>query len=139
MKKFKDYITERSLDTQNAVDDASFNNDLSNPDTIVKINSYLAQLGKMEHLVPENALNKLKEKLGRLSISFEDVELTGKSDTYDLPLTQFGGRFGKDLDTPHTEFMSDDGISHQREGGLSLNLTYEMTDTNQYKLRAKIM
>lgn len=135
MKKFKDYITEKSLDTQNAVDDASFNNDLSNPDTIVKINSYLAQLGKMEHLVPENALNKLKEKLGRLSISFEDVELTGKSDTYDLPLTHFGGRFGKDEEGD----INDDGISHKVEGGLKLQLKHEVTSGNTHFLMAKIV
>lgn len=135
MKKFKDYITERSLDTQNAVDDASFNNDLSNPDTIVKINSYLAQLGKMEHLVPENALNKLKEKLGRLSISFEDVELTGKSDTYDLPLTHFGGRFGKDEEGD----INDDGISHKVEGGLKLQLKHEVTSGNTHFLMAQIV
>lgn len=135
MKKFKDYITERSLDTQNAVDDASFNNDLSNPDTIVKINSYLAQLGKMEHLVPENALNKLKEKLGRLSISFEDVELTGKSDIYDLPLTQFGGRFGKDEEGD----IDDDGISHKVEGGLKLQLKHEVTSGNTHFLMAQIV
>jgi hypothetical protein len=135
MKKFKDYITERSLDTQNAVDDASFNNDLSNPDTIVKINSYLAQLGKMEHLVPENALNKLKDKLGRLSISFEDVELTGKSDSYDLPLTQFGGRFGKDENGD----INDDGISHKVEGGLKLQLKHEVTSGNTHFLMAQIV
>jgi len=135
MKKFKDYITERSLDTQNAIDDASFNNDLSNPDTIVKINSYLAQLGKMEHLVPENALNKLKEKLGRLSISFEDVELTGESDTYDLPLTQFGGRFGKDEEGD----IDDDGISHKVEGGLKLQLKHEVTSGNTHFLMAQIV
>ena len=135
MKKFKDYITERSLDTQNAIDDASFNNDLSNPDTIVKINSYLAQLGKMEHLVPENALNKLKEKLGRLSISFEDVELTGKSDTYDLPLTHFGGRFGKDEEGD----INDDGISHKVEGGLKLQLKHEVTSGNTHFLMSKIV
>ena len=74
------------------------------------------------------------------TFTFDEVPpMMEQSGDVSLPLTLFGGRFGKDLDTPHTEFMSDDGISHQREGGLSLNLTYEMTDTNQYKLRAKIM
>ena len=135
MKKFKDYITERALDTQNSVDDGSFTNDLSNPDTIVRINSYLAHLGKMEHLVPEHALNKLKEKLGRLSISFEDVELTGKSDTYDLPLTQFGGRFGKD----EKGDIDDDGISHKVEGGLKLQLKHEVTSGNTHFLMAQIV
>ena len=54
------------------------------------------------------------------------------------PLTLFGGRFGKDIDTPHNEFLEDDGISNQVEGGLSLNISYEMTETNQCKLCANI-
>ena len=65
--------------------------------------------------------------------------MTEEKGDMNLPLTLFGGRFGKDIDTPHNEFLDDDGISNQREGGLSLNITYEMTDTNQCKLRAKIM
>ena len=55
-----------------------------------------------------------------------------------LPLTLFGGRFGKDTDTPHNEFIDDDGLSNKIEGGLSLNITYETTDTNQCRLRASI-
>ena len=54
------------------------------------------------------------------------------------PLTAFGGRFGKDTDTPYDEFLSDDGISHIIEGGLSLQISYEKTDTNQCRLRAHI-
>ena len=48
------------------------------------------------------------------------------------------GRFGKDVDTPHDEFLNDDGISHIVEGGLSLQISYEKTDTNQCRLRAHI-
>ena len=55
-----------------------------------------------------------------------------------MPLTLFGGRFGKDIDTPHNEFLEDDGVSHKVEGGLSLNISYEMTETNQCRLRARI-
>jgi hypothetical protein len=43
--------------------------------------------------------------------------MEGESGSYDLPLTSFGGRFGKGLDTPYDEFEADDGISHQVEGG----------------------
>ena len=55
-----------------------------------------------------------------------------------MPLTLFGGRFGKDENTPYNEFLQDDGISNQVEGGLSLNVSYEMTETNQFRIRAKI-
>jgi len=45
---------------------------------------------------------------------------------------------GKDVDTPHDEFLQDDGISNNIEGGLSLNVNYEMTETNQCRIRARI-
>ena len=86
------------------------------------------------------AVRHIRTSLMKLGLTFDEVPpMMEQSGDVSLPLTLFGGRFGNDLGTRHTEFMSDDGISHQREGGLSLNLTYEMTDTNQYKLRAKIM
>ena len=55
-----------------------------------------------------------------------------------LPLTSYGGRFGKDVDTPHDEFLNDDGISHMIEGGLALHISYDTTDTNQCRIRAHI-
>ena len=54
------------------------------------------------------------------------------------PLTLFGGRFGKDENTPFDEFINDDGISHKVEGGLKINFTYEMQEDNTCKITAKI-
>ena len=34
--------------------------------------------------------------------------------------------------------INDDGISHKIEGGLALHISYEMTETNQCRLRAHI-
>ena len=55
----------------------------------------------------------------------------GQSGSFDLPLSLFGGRFGKDENTPYDEFVNDDGISNQVEGGLSLKIEYEMMPKNQ--------
>jgi len=55
-----------------------------------------------------------------------------------LPLTSFGGRFGKGVNTPHDEFETDDGISHQIEGGLTLVIDYSMQEDNSYHLHARI-
>ena len=46
-----------------------------------------------------------------------NTEMTEQSGSFDLPLTRFGGRFGKDTDTPYDEVINDDGISHMVEGG----------------------
>jgi len=64
--------------------------------------------------------------------------MEGESGSFELPLTSFGGRFGKGLDTPYDEFAEDDGISHQIEGGLSLVLGYEMQEDNSCRLTASI-
>ena len=64
--------------------------------------------------------------------------MEGESGSFELPLTSFGGRFGKGLDTPYDEFAEDDGISHQVEGGLKLVLGYEMQEDNSCRLTASI-
>ena len=47
--------------------------------------------------------------------------------------------FGKDGNTPYDEFLKDDGISHMIEGGLKLNIQYEMNKNSSCKVYAKIM
>ena len=64
--------------------------------------------------------------------------MEGDKGNFSLPLTLFGGRFGKDENTPFDEFINDDGISHKVEGGLKINFTYEMQEDNTCKITAKI-
>ena len=87
----------------------------------------------------EIAIRQIRTSLSKIGLTFGQVTpMMEESGDFSLPLTLFGGRFGKDIDTPHNEFLEDDGISNQVEGGLSLNISYEMTETNQCKLRANI-
>jgi hypothetical protein len=135
MKSFKQHLSEKALDAGYPVDGADFSNDIANPDTIKRINAFLGALGQMEYLVPEHAINKVKEKLGRLGLSFGEVDLGEGSGEVSLPLTQFGGRFGED---DSGDAINDDGISHKVEGGLSINFVYEKTKGNTYRLSAQI-
>ena len=107
---------------------------------IQKINAMMGKIIEEDQQDSEYAVRYIRNSLMKLGLTFGEVPpMTEEKGDISLPLTLFGGRFGKDLDTPHNEFLDDDGISHQREGGLSLNLTYYMPHTNQCKLRAKIM
>ena len=113
---------------------------ISNPQVIRRLNAYVGAIANMEYMLPEHALNKLKEKLGRVGFSFGAIpEMTEKSGSFDLPLTKFGGRFGKDLDTPADEFLNDDGISHMVEGGLALKIQYEMLGNSSCRIFAEIV
>ena len=105
--------------------------DVTNPDTLRRLNAYVGSIGNMEYLLPEHAINRLKTSLMKVGLSFGEIPtMEGNSGSFDLPLTRFGGRFGKDENTPSDEFISDDGISHIIEGGLALKIQYEMSPKN---------
>ena len=57
---------------------------------------------------------------------------------FSMPLTLYGGRFGKLPETPVDEFVNDDGLQGQVDGGLSLEISYEMTEDNCFRIHAEI-
>ena len=140
MKSFKRYIKEVAGagpgggDARSQAVDADTGmsaGDVTNPDTLRRLNAYVGSIGNMEYLLPEHAINRLKTSLMKVGLSFGEVpSMEGSSGSFDLPLTRFGGRFGKDENTPSDEFINDDGISHIIEGGLALKINYEMSPKN---------
>ena len=117
MKSFKSYVKENLVGTSNErgidADTGMSAGDVTNADTLRKLNAFIGTLGNMEYLLPEHALNRLRTQLMKVGLSFGDIPpMEGASGSFDLPLTRFGGRFGKDTDTPYDEFVNDDGISH---------------------------
>ena len=142
MKSFKNFFKENvgTSDQNMAVDQGINPSEIQNPKVLKALNAYVGAIANMEYMLPEHALNKLKEKLGRLGFSIGAIpEMTEKSGSFDLPLTKFGGRFGKDLDTPADEFLNDDGISHMVEGGLALKIQYEMLGNSSCRIFAEIV
>ena len=108
-------------------------------DVVRKLNSVVGRIFAENQFDPESRLTLCRSALSKIGLTFDEYPtMTEESGSFNLPLTLFGGRFGKDIDTPHNEFLEDDGVSHKVEGGLSLNISYEMTETNQCRLRARI-
>ena len=106
--------------------------DFSNPEVVKRLNAYIGRIADVDHVLPEQTINTLRQKLMRFGLSFGKAPMmTEDSGVMDLPLTSMGGRFGKDENTPYDEFVNDDGISNQVEGGLSLKIEYEMMPRNQ--------
>ena len=141
MRTFKNFIKENigTSDQNMAVDMGINPSEIQSPKVLKLLNAYVGAIANMEYMLPEHALNKLKEKLGRLGFSFGAIpEMTEKSGSFDLPLTRFGGRFGKDTDTPTDDFLDDDGISHMVEGGLALKIQYEMISNSSCRIFAEI-
>ena len=99
----------------------------------------------MGHIVKEDtidhigAIAQIRNSLTKLGLTFGEVApFSEDKGALELPLTLFGGRFGKDENTPHNEFLEDDGLSHTVEGGLKLHITYEKTEHNACRMRAEI-
>ena len=136
MKNFNNYLAEKATDAGYPHDGSDFANDLANPKTIERINGFLGAMGQIEYLVPEHAMDKIRERLGRLSISFDEVNLSEDGGKMVLPLTQFGGRYGED---DSGDMVNDDGISHRVEGGLSLEITHTPTGNGTHFLKTKIV
>ena len=141
MRSFKNFIKENiGTSDQNMAADQGINpSEIQNPKVLKTLNAYVGAIANMEYILPEHALNKLRNSLSKVGFSFGAIpEMTEKSGSFDLPLTKFGGRFGKDLDTPTDEFLNDDGISHMVEGGLALKIQYEMLSNSSCRIFAEI-
>ena len=143
MKTFKGYLEEAGpvgLQHQTSVDvDGQDTYDITNPAVLKRVNAFVGSIAAREYLIPENAVAQLRNFLQRIGLTFPNVELP-ESGSGTVPLTQWGGRFGKDLSTDFDEFVNDDGITNRKEGGLSLNVETEAVGkTGSWKVYAKIV
>ena len=149
MKSFKSYIKEASgfptspgAEVPNNLGGSLEINpsDLGNPAVLKRLNAIVGQIGNHEYLVAEHAIQRLRGSLNKIGLSFPATpQIEGSSGSFELPLERFGGRFGKDENTPYDEFLDDDGISHIIEGGLKLSIQYEMIKNSSCKVFAKVM
>lgn len=139
MKTFKKHINENvnTSDTDIAVDKNDNMSEFSNPDVLRKLNAWVGSIAG-SYTLPEEAVHNLRKSLMKIGLTFGEAVMEGNSGSVELPLTLYGGRFGKDVDTPHDEFVQDDGISHQKEGGLALVLNYSINEDNSFKVTASI-
>ena len=110
MKNFKTFMSESGIGTshQNLAIDKNTNMAVfSDPTVIRKLNAWVGTIAG-SYVIPEQAVRKLRESLSKIGLTFDSVPvMEGQSGSFELPLTLFGGRFGKDVDTPHDEFVED--------------------------------
>ena len=140
MKTFNKFFTEMvgTSDQDQAVDKNMNMGAFSDPMVIKKLNAFVGTIAG-SYVLPEDAVYQLRNSLSKIGLTFDEVPMMeGDSGSFELPLTSYGGRFGKGIDTPYDQFESDDGISHQVEGGLALVLNYEMQEDNSCRLTASI-
>ena len=143
MKNFNQYVTEAGTGaagiwnqtpiTYNQTDPF----DVANPDVLKRVNAFVGSIADREYLIPEAAIQQLRNFMLRIGLQFPKVDLP-EGGAISLPLSQWGGRFGKDLDTPYDEYVNDDGITDRVPGGLSLDIKTEAVANGSWKVYAKI-
>ena len=140
IKEYKGYAGDaKGVGTQgmeDSIEDSALGaHNIQDPDVLKRVNAFVGSIAEREYLKPQQAVDELKEKLGRIGLSFE-ATLEGDKGTITTEVTQFGGRFGKDTDGSD---INDDGISHRKEGGLKMEVKYETLQNGTSKVYAKLV
>ena len=139
MRSFQDYISE---DAPGAIPGVATHvnqtggtdtYDIQNADVLKRVNAFVGSIADREYLIPENAVNQLKGFLERIGLSFDTPELPEGNGSVTVPLTRYGGVFGKSTDTPFDEFDRESGIDK------SLKIDVESLQNNSWKVYAKIV
>ena len=119
MKTFKKYIKEASGFPTGPVGENPNNlagevtdtlgSDVFNPQNLKRINAIIGAISNMEYLLPEHAITRLRGSLDKIHLTFPQVPtMEGSSGEFDLPLTLFGGRYGKTGTEAPDEITNDD-------------------------------
>tara|TARA_Y100001968_G_scaffold30964_1_gene23829 strand:+ start:51 stop:494 length:444 start_codon:yes stop_codon:yes gene_type:complete len=120
----------------NSVEDGSIGvHNIHDPKVLERVNAFVGSIADQEYLNPKAAVEQLASKLRTLGLDMNIPEMSGNG-SVNLEVTQFGGRFGKDIDGSD---IKDDGISHKKEGGLKLNVKYETLENGSSKVFAKLV
>ena len=109
---------------------------IENPEVLKKVNAFVGAIAEQEYINPEAALEQLGNKLKTIGLELGNVDMKGDDGKVSVEVSQFGGRFGKDLDGSD---IKDDGISHRKEGGLKLEVSYETLKNGSSKVFAKLV
>ena len=143
MKTFKQHVKEGmsplgvGVSTSNAVEYSALGaHNIYNPDVLKRVNAFVGAISEREFIKPQHAIDELREKLNRIGLNVSAVDMNGDNGKVTAEVKQFGGRFGKDTDGSD---INDDGISHKKEGGLKLEVSYETLKNGTSKVYAKLV
>ena len=140
MKSFKEFQNISEIRTKptpfNAPSDSDLNlNDITDNEIVARINNFVGSIASMEHINPMAAVNHLRAKLHGLGVEMvgELPEFVEKSGTANIPLSKFGGRYGKTGEEPASEVTNEDGVER------NLKIKYETLANGACKVYAELV
>jgi len=139
MKTFNEYLTE-NLGGDFGLDSTT-PYDIDSQAVKNKLNAVLGHVAVSEFMNPMAAIQQMESKLSQLGLHkkvsveghgvVQDEEFSGSGEL-NLEFTQFGGVFGKSVDTAHDEF-------DKEEKNISLKVKYEQLETGSFKVYGSIV
>ena len=140
-KRFKDFVSEHASYTgvHNPSAAEGMPAGFADPNVIRKINALMGKLSESGPFETEEPfVRQVRSSLSKMGLTFDETApFMEDAGSVMMPLTLYGGRFGKLPETPYDEFVNDDGLSDV-EGGLTLEFVYTKTDKNTMDVRAEI-
>ena len=140
MKTFKQHIKEdHSVGTPevNSVEDGNIGaHNIHVQKILDRVNAFVGSIAAQEYLNPKAAVEQLANKLKTIGLEVKLPAMEGANGSVTGEVCQFGGRFGKDIDGSD---INDDGISHKKEGGLKMEVSYETLKNGTSKVYAKLV
>ena len=147
MKTFKKYIDEAyetganggyrlNKDVTGRVPTDELHRFASDSGVLDKLNTWIGDIADREHISVQAAMEQLYRKVEQIGIEFDPTldEEVGDSGSKDLPITQYGGRIGKDESGDDIE---DDFIS-AKGPDIKLHVEWERLPTKMFKVVAEI-
>ena len=145
MKTLKKYINENyetdgggyklNKDVTGRVPTDDLHQFASDDSVLDKLNTWIGDIADREHITVEAAMQQLYRKVKQIGIEFNPAleENVGDSGSKDLPITQYGGRMGKD-----EEGDIDDNFVSAKGPDLKLHVEWERLPTKMFKVVAEI-
>ena len=140
MKSFKKHIRESyndmSRDVKGRVPLEDLHRFSSDSKVLSKLNTWIGDIADREHITVQAALEQLYRKVEQIGIEFDTVmdENVSDSGSMDLPITQYGGRMGKDEEGNDL----DDNFVSIKGPDLKMHVEYERLPNKMFKVVADI-
>ncbi|MBC8442582.1 MAG: hypothetical protein H8D80_00165 [Proteobacteria bacterium] len=110
---------------------------IEKPGIVEKINGFIKAYTNKEYIDVNNAIVELRQRLNTVGFDFEYTRKSMSEGISEYTLTQFGGRYGWDMDKG--DIVSDDGITHRLGHGLVIRCESYQTDNGLWKINASIV
>ena len=141
MKSFKNYINEAYNDMSKDVKGRVPMDDLhrfsSDSKVLSKLNTWIGDIADREHITDEAAIQQLYRKVEQIGITFEPSmaeEDFSENGSKDLPISQYGGRLGKDLEGNDVS----DNFIDAKGPNLNLHVEWERLPNKMFKVFAEV-